>query len=172
MSLWLLIALVLTFQQGLTVIAVLVRAQQLHYSFWLISLVWLVVTSLQITIGYYLGKWVKVRFAGSKFENWLQKYVRKLEALIDQRGEKVALIFMAYLVLPFVPAFVAPWLGISFMSAFFFTLLGDLLWYAATWGYTLGAFQIISRVKEGLLIVIVLAFVIFLVSQFTKSKKA
>ena len=170
MSFWYLIALALTFQQGLTVIAVLVRAHQLNYSFWIISLIWLVVSSIQIVIGYYLGKWIKKRFAESKFEKWLQKYVQKLEDLINKRGERVALIFFAYLVLPIIPAFVAAWLDISFLSTFIFTLIGDFLWYMATWAYALGAFELLSRVKEGLIIVIVIAFLLVIITQF-KNKK-
>ena len=170
MSFWILITLALTFQQGLTVIAVLTRSHELHYSIVVISLIWLVVSSIEIFLGYFCGKWLKVYLANSRFEKRILTYVKKLEDLIDRRGEKVAMTFFSYFVFPFIPAFIGAWLDISFVSIFFCTLLGDFFWYVISWIYALGAVVLLSKVKMGLLIIIGVAIILVLVSHFAKRK--
>jgi membrane protein YqaA with SNARE-associated domain len=170
MSLWLLITLALTLQEGLSVLAVLLRAYQLQYSLWVIHAIWLAVTIIQITVAYHLGKWIQKRFKESKFERWAEKSAHKLETSIDKNGEKLALVLLSSIISPAIAAFLASWLEIPFSSIFVFTLLGDAFWYASTWATVLGAFQIISVAKYGLLIVIGLAIIFVLISHFRKNK--
>jgi membrane protein YqaA with SNARE-associated domain len=170
MSLWLLITAALTVQEGLSVLAVLLRAYQLHYSIWIISLIWLVVTTIQITIGYYLGRWVRKSFKSSRFEKWVEKYAHKLEKSIDKNGEKIGLILLSSIISPAVAGFVAPWLDISFGTVFLYALLGDLFWYASTWATVLGAEQILSGIKYGLLLLIAIAIVWVAFSHYRKNK--
>jgi membrane protein YqaA with SNARE-associated domain len=172
MSLWLLITIALTLQEGLSVLAVLVRAYQLHYSLWAIHAIWLAVTVIQISLAYYFGKWIQKKFKESKFERWAEKYAHKLEASIDKNGEKIALMLLSSIISPAIAAFLASWLEIPFSSVFVFALLGDAFWYASTWATVLGAFQIISIAKYGLLIVIGLAIIFVLISHFRKNRTA
>jgi membrane protein YqaA with SNARE-associated domain len=170
MYLWLLIALALTFQEGLSVLAVLLRAYQLHYSLWIIHAIWLAVTVAQITLAYHFGKWVQKRFARSRFEQWAEKSAQKLEKSIDKNGEKLALILLSSIISPAIAAFLASWLEIPFSNIFIFTLLGDCFWYASTWATVLGAFHILSIEKYGLLIVIGIAIIFVVISHFRKNK--
>ena len=170
MYLWLLITFALIVQEGLSTLAILLRAYQLHYSLWIISAIWLVVTSLQIWFGYYLGRWIKKRFADSKFEMWVDKYARKLEATIDKNGEKIGLLLVSSIISPAVAGFVGPWLDISFGNIFLFSLLGDLFWYVSTWATVLGAQELLTKARYGLLILIGIAIVYVLISHFLKKK--
>jgi FtsH-binding integral membrane protein len=170
MKLWLLIALVLTLQEGLTVLAVLVHAYQLHYSLIGITAVWLVVTVAQILFGYWLGKRIQRKFAGSKFELWVQKQAATLEKSIDKNGEKIALVLFASIISPGIGAFVASWLDISFVSIFFYSLLGDTFWYVSTIATVIGAEQILSKAKEGFFIVLVIVVIFVVISHFAKKK--
>ena len=170
MSFWLLLTLALTVQEGLSTIALLLRAAQLHYSIWIISAIWLAVTVIQIIAGYYLGKWIRKRFARSKFETWVEKQAHKLERSIDKKGEMLGIAVLSSVISPAIAAFLGAWLNISFVSIFFFSLLGDLFWYASSWAYALGAITLLSRVKEGLLILIAIAIVLVVISYSTKRK--
>lgn len=170
MKLWLLIALVLTLQEGLSVLAVLLKAYQLHYSFVGITAIWLLVTVLQIALGYFLGKRIQKRFAGSKFEVWINKHAHKLEKSIDKSGEKVALVLFASIISPGIGAFLASWLDISFPTIFLYSLLGDTFWYASTWATVLGAIQILSRLKEGLIVVLVVIVLVNVLPYLLKRK--
>jgi hypothetical protein len=170
MNFWLLIILTLTIQEGLSVLAVLLKAYQLHYSLWIIHVIWLVVTSVQIGIGYVLGKWLQKRYAGMKFERWVNKHAKRLETSIHKSGENVALMLLSSIISPFIAAFLAAWLDITFLNVFMFALLGDLFWYASTWAYVLGATAILAKAKYGLIIVLAIAFIFVLISQYRKSK--
>jgi membrane protein YqaA with SNARE-associated domain len=170
MSLWLLITAALTVQEGLSVLAVLLKAYQLHYSLWIIHLIWLSVTILQIVLAYFLGKWIQKRFAYSKLEVWIKKSVHKLEKSIDTNGEKIALVLLSSVLSPAIAAFAASWLEIPFGNVFIFTLLGDLFWYASTWATVLGAQQILLNAKYGLLILIGIGIIFVLISHFRKNK--
>ena len=170
MSLWILITIALTVQEGLSVLAVLLRAYQLHYSLWLIHGIWLFVTVAQIILAYYLGKWIQKKLTDSKFERWIKKSVHKLERSIDKNGERLALVLLSSIVSPALAAFVASWLEISFGNIFIFTLLGDLFWYASTWATVLGAQHFLSDAKYGLLALIFIAIIFVLISHFRKSK--
>ncbi len=170
MSLWILITIALTVQEGLSVLAVLLRAYQLHYSLWLIHLIWLCVTVAQIALAYFFGKWIQKTFASSKFERWVKKSVHKLERSIDKNGERLALILLSSIISPALAAFVASWLEISFGNIFIFTLLGDLFWYMSTWATVLGAQQLLANAKYGLLALILIAICFVLISHLKKSK--
>jgi membrane protein YqaA with SNARE-associated domain len=171
MSFWLLITLALILQEGLTTIAVLFKAEQLHYSLLAINAIWLSVTILQIVIAYRLGKWTQKKFAKSKFEQWVRKSAKRLEDSIDSRGEKIALFLFALVISPFVGAFLASWLDLSFSSIFLFTFLGDALWYGSEWATVLGLQELFARAKEiGLLLIILVVFVLLAVRMFKPKK--
>jgi hypothetical protein len=170
MSLWIFITIALTVQEGLSVLAVLLRAYQLHYSIWLIHGIWLCVTIAQITLAYFFGKWVQKSFEHSKFERWVKKSVHTLEKSIDKNGERIALMLLSSIISPALAAFVASWLEISFGNIFIFTLLGDLFWYTSTWATVLGAQQLLSNAKYGVLVLIFIVICFVLISHFRKSK--
>jgi membrane protein YqaA with SNARE-associated domain len=169
MSLWLLIISALTIQEGLSTDVILLEAVHAHYSLWLIHAIWLVVTVAQIYAGYYLGRWVRTRFANTKAERWFERSAQKLEESIGKRGEEMALVLASAIVSPAATAFLGAWLEISFTRILIFTLLGDFIWYVLTWVTVFGATQIISGLKYGLVIVCIIAVGWLLASRFQKS---
>jgi membrane protein YqaA with SNARE-associated domain len=169
MSLWLLIISALTVQEGLSTDAVLLEAVHAHYSVWIIHAIWLFVTVVQTLAGYFLGKWIRRRFADTKMERWFEKSARKLEASIGKQGEAVALVLGSAIVSPAATAFLAAWLDISLTKILAFVVLGDFIWYALTWVTVVGATTIISDLKYGVVIVFVIAVVWLIASRFRKS---
>ncbi len=151
-------------------LATLVRAEQLHYSFWIISLIWLGVTLLQIAFGYYVGKFIQKKSKGSKLERWAEKYAHKLEKSITKNGEKVALVLFSSAISPGIGAFLFSWLDISFVDIFAYSLLGDLLWYLSTLATVFGAVELLSKVRFGLSILVCIVVVMYLISYLRKRK--
>ena len=170
MSLWLLIILALTLQEGLSVLAILLRAYQLHYSLWVIHLIWFIATAVQITLAYYFGKWTQKSVTHSKFNRWTEKSVALFKKSVDKNGERIALVLLSTIISPALAAFFASWLEISFGNIFIFTLIGDLVWYISAWATVLGAFQILLIARYGLLVLIALVFIFVLISHFRKNK--
>jgi hypothetical protein len=172
MSFWLVIILTLVVQEGISTIAVLLRAEQLHYSLWAIHILWLVIASLEIAIAYRVGKLVQKSFADSKFERWVKTHVRNFEASIDKRGENVGLLLLSLIISPFVAAFLASWLDISFTNIFFFTLLGDGLWYASEWATVVGAQALLAQAKLVGLVILVVAGLAFTAFKYSRKKSS
>ncbi len=157
MQLWLLLAGVLTFQEPISSTYVILEAIRAHYPIILIHLLWLVITSLQVYLGYIFGKWVQKRFAASKFESWVARWTKKMGRLVGKNGERVALIFITILTLPVFTGFIASWLPISFWTILFFSILGDLVWYVSVWIGVYGANEFASSLQTTVLVIVVIS---------------
>jgi membrane protein YqaA with SNARE-associated domain len=172
MKLWQLLALALTVQEGVTTLALLYKAFQLHYSLWIISLVWFVVTVLQIWLGYLLGVYVKKKSSGSKFDHWVERQSKRLEASIHTSGEKLALAIFSNTISPALGAFFAAWLDLSFWNVMFYSFLGDLVWYLSTLATVFGLTKFFgtSNIKEAAIIIIIIFVVLVLITLFAKKR--
>jgi membrane protein YqaA with SNARE-associated domain len=171
MSLWLLLTLALLVQEGVTTTVLLLEAYQQHYPLILIHLIWLVVTVFQIYAGYYVGKWIQKRFAGTKFESWLKKSAHSLEKHIGASGESIALVLVSGIISPVVAALGASWLEISFTRVLIFAGIGDLLWYLSEWITILGLTKLISGAKVEIGVVAIGLIVVALLLQFVRKVK-
>jgi membrane protein YqaA with SNARE-associated domain len=172
MSLWLLLTATLLVQEGLSTTVLLLRAYQEHYPLIAIHLIWLVVTVLQIYIGYYLGRWIQKRFKGSKFELWLKKSAHSLEKYIGTSGQALALILVAGVVSPAIAALGASWLEITFTSVLIFALIGDFIWYVSEWATVFGVTHFFGNPVIEIVVVIVGGIIFAIAVQFAKKKKA
>jgi membrane protein YqaA with SNARE-associated domain len=170
MSFWFVIALTLTIQEGFSTIAVLVHAQQLHYSAWIITAIWAVATALQITIAYYLGKWIQQKFADSKFEDWIKEWSKKFESFAGKYGQQFVPFFLALIISPALGAFLVSWLDLSFVSVFVLTFLGDACWYVSDWAAALGAEALWVRAKEIAIVVFALVILGVIAFKFLRKK--
>ncbi len=174
MQLWLLLALALTVQEGVTTIALLYKAFQLHYSLLLITILWLVVTLLQIWLGYLFGTYVKKKAAGSKFDLWVERQAKRLEASIHKSGEKFALAVFSNTISPALGAFFAAWLDLSFGNVLLYSFIGDLLWYLSTLATVFGFSKLyagyLGNTNLGLLILVAILVLYFGARAFLKKK--
>lgn len=170
MSFWLIIAGTLFAQEGLLTLAVLLKAEQLHYSLLAIHAIWLIVTLFQIWLGYVIGKWIQKKFANSKFEIRLKKYAESLDHSIGKRGEAVALILMSGIVSPGLTALLGSWLNISFRNIVIFALIGDLIWYVSEWVTVIGATNIASLFRTSTLLILIGVIAIGLIVKIVRKK--
>jgi membrane protein YqaA with SNARE-associated domain len=170
MTLWLLLAATLLVQEGIATTAIFFKAYQEHYSVIIITVLWLVLTVGQIYLAYYLGVWMKRRWANTKWEKRMESFSKQLEDSIGKYGERLALVLGSFIVSPAVTAFVAPWLDISFGNVLIFALIGDLGWYLSEWFTVVGTLHYLLKFKQGTFIVIAVGLVISIGMRLLRKK--
>jgi hypothetical protein len=136
---WLILTIALIFQEVATAGAALLSAHENGLNPWLIHAIWFAATIGDIAIGYYLGKWIQLRFKNSKIDIWAKKWAVKIDRSIGKTGMKISLILLGIVMYPYLLAFVASWLpNLSLEDIFLYTTAGNLIWYIFEWATILG----------------------------------
>ena len=155
MPLWILIAGVLIPQEFASSAIVFIVALQKNFPIWEINLIWLCTTSLDMYVGYMLGKFTKEKLHGTRFFNWVERWIKKGRAELGPHGEKLSLSLLGIIDFPFVNAFIGAWIGLQFKMTFVLTLAGNFIWYLFLWGTVLGLSAFVSNPDIIILILIV-----------------
>jgi membrane protein YqaA with SNARE-associated domain len=129
MKLWFTIIITLLFQEIITTNAVLLNAYQQNVSMWLVFGVFILATTLIISAGFGLGKFIQKRFGSSKIVTYSEKKVKKLESVLGPKGTRFGLVFLGLVNFNHINGFLASWLSIPFKEALFYLFIGDLTWY-------------------------------------------
>ena len=138
MSLWLLLFIAFLPQEPVTSNALLLKVYQLHYNMWLIHLLFVVATVLDILVGYYLGLYLYKHFQKNKIAIYAKTKAEQFKKFASAQSLNFALFMYGPIIFP-ISAFIAPWLGISFWNAFIYLFVGDLIiWYGGEWLLVLG----------------------------------
>lgn len=133
MSLWLLLAADFVIQEPISSSVLLLAAYQEHYDLWLVSLLFLAMTSLDACVGYWLGLLLKRRFAASRFSAWLARKSERFGRIVGTRGKRMALLIWGPNLFPYT-ALITPWFGYSFTENLVLSIIGDtVLWYGSEW---------------------------------------
>ena len=74
---WLLVAGVLIPQEFASSAIVFIIALQNNFPIWEINLIWLCTTSLDMYVGFMLGKFTKERFYDTRFFRWVERWINK-----------------------------------------------------------------------------------------------
>jgi hypothetical protein len=136
---WIIITLALMVQELASSGAALLLSQKDGFNPWIIHAIWLAATTFDISIGFYLGKWIQREFKNSKVDRWAERWAVKIERAIGTTGTKISLAFLAFVTYPYAGAFAASWLpAISLVDVFIFTLIGNFFWYLFEWATVLG----------------------------------
>lgn len=138
MNIWLFVIVALFFQEPATTDAAFFQARQNHLNIWVIHLIYIVATLIDICVGYSLGKWLQKSTKESRFERFSSNWASKVERFIGRRGEKFVLILLGIINFPWLNAFLASWLRIPFRSVLLLIFIGNGIWYAIEWGINLG----------------------------------
>lgn len=171
MPLWLLIVSVLIPQEFATTAIVLVIAMQNNFPIWLINLIWLVTTSLDIYVGYMLGKITLEKSHGTRFYYWAERWIKKGRSRLGLRGEKFSLALLGIIDFPYINAFIGAWIGLPFNMAFLLTLAGNFIWFLFLWGTVLGLSAFVSNPDIIFLILIVAGILSHFLLKLSKSNK-
>jgi len=165
MKTWLLITLAVIIQEPASTDAAIFQARHLGLNLWIVNLIWLAATLVDIYLGYRIGKWIQKKYAGKKFVVVAEKLASKIENFIGRSGENFALILIGVINFPYLNAFLASWLPIRFRNAFVLILIGDAIYWAIEWGINIGVRTHVSDPHTALYIVIFLGLLFSVLSK-------
>jgi hypothetical protein len=166
---WLLVASVLIPQEFASSAIVFIIAVQNNFPIWEIHLIWLCITSLDMYVGYMLGKFTQEKFHGTRFFNWVERWIARGRAELGPHGEKLSLALLGIINFPFVNTFIGAWIGLPFNMAFLLTLAGNFVWYLFLWGTVLGLSSFISNPDIIILILVVAGILSHFLFKLSKS---
>ena len=171
MSLWILIAAVLIPQEFASSAIVFIIALQNNFPIWAINLIWLVTTSLDMYVGYMLGKFTREKFHGTRFFHWVERWVERGRGVLGMHGEKLSLALLGIIDFPYVNTFIGAWIGLPFNLSFLLTLAGNFIWFLFLWGTVLGLSAFVSNPDIIILILVVAGILSHFLLKFSRSNK-
>jgi hypothetical protein len=166
---WLLVASVLIPQEFASSAIVFIIALQNNFPIWEIHLIWLGITSLDMYVGYMLGKFTQEKLQGTRFFNWVERWIARGRAELGPHGEKLSLALFGVIDFPFVNTFIGAWIGLPFNMAFLLTLAGNFVWYLFLWGTVLGLSSFISNPDIIILTLVVAGILSHFLLKLSKS---
>jgi hypothetical protein len=156
-DLWLLLTLAFIIQEPISSSVILLQAYQSHYNIVLITLLFSVITIIEIIIGYYLGRWIEKKFGGKRPIAYLKKQVDAFSAFIGTYGKVIGLIVFAPLIFPISAIFV-PWFDVSLPEAIIYVFIGELIfWYAYEWLLVFGVHSFVTDSYWALFVILVVS---------------
>ena len=171
MPMWILVSAVLIPQEFASSAIVFIIALQNNFPIWAINLIWLSITSLDMYVGFMLGKFTQEKFNGTRFFHWVERWIKKGRNAIGIDGEKISLTLLGVINFPFVNTFIGAWIGLPLSTSFFLTLAGNFVWYLFLWGTVLGLSAFVSNPDIIILILLVVAILSHFLLRFSKSNK-
>lgn len=171
MPLWILVAAVLIPQEFASSAIVFIIALQHNFPIWAINLIWICTTSLDMYVGFMLGKFTREKMQGTRFFIWVERWIKKGHAALGLHGEKFSLALLGVIDFPFVNTFIGAWIGLPFNMAFLLTLAGNFVWYLFLWGTVLGLSSFISNPNIIILILLVAGILSHFLFKLSKANK-
>ena len=171
MPMWILVAGVLVPQEFASSAIVFIIALQNNFPIWEINLIWLCATSLDMYVGFMLGKFTKEKLHGTRFFKWAERWIEKGRASLGPYGEKMSLTLLGVIDFPFVNTFIGAWIGLPFNMTFFLTLAGNFVWFLFLWGTVLGLSAFVSNPDIIILTLLVAGILSHFLFKFSKSGK-
>lgn len=162
MKLWLFLLATFMLQELFSSAAVLTPLYAGHYSVWLIHLTFIIATILDISIGYYVGSYIKRNASSNRFVTFIEKKAARYKFL--SRGttrRRLALFLFGPPLFP-ITAFFAPLIGYTFYESFLILLLGEMtFWYGPEWLLILGLHTFIGSHLWVISIILIFVFWVY-----------
>jgi hypothetical protein len=147
MHIWLLVIGALFVQESISASLVILDAYRAGYSPILITMLWFSIALLEITVGFFVGTFIKQRYSHTGFEKWIEARIATVTETIGIQSEEVLLIALAFLS-PFVAGIVSSWITTRLRKILIFCMIGDFIWYIWVWLRVLGVNEFASSFKE------------------------
>ncbi len=162
MKMWLFLLGVLMLQDLFSSAAVLTPLYAGQYSVWLIHLTFIVATILDISIGYYVGNYIKKNASANRFVTFIEKKAERYKSLSKGTTRRRLALFIFGPPLFPVTAFFVPLLGFSFYESFSLLLLGEVtFWYGPEWLLILGMHTFLGSHLWMISILLILTFWVY-----------
>ncbi len=171
MKQWPLILLILIVQETVTLNGLLVKVHQGESSVWLITLIFMIITTVEIFIGYVAGVYAKERFNKGKVKVFADRWVRRFYAYIGKHGRRIYMILLGYFSFPYLNAFIMAWLNIPLIESFGYLFLGNMIFYLTSWLLVLGVMSVVPNPFAAFGAVIVLTILVTVAMRLYKARK-
>ena len=169
-KIWFLIIIALFIQEPASTDAAIFQVRNLHLNFWLVNLLWLIATFIDIYFGYKIGKWVQLKFKEKKIIKKSQKWASRIEDFVGKKGEKFALVLLGIINFPYLNSFLMSWTEIPFKNAFFLIFIGDVLYWSIEWGINIGVRGFFKDPHTALYIIVSMGLVFSVISKMVLNK--
>ena len=129
MNLWLPIIAAMALQEFFTENVVFINAHRLGYSIWIIFALFILITSITISAGFFLGKCVQMIFKSSKLVSHIEKRTQRYSKALGARGGYAALLILGLANFSYVSAFLVSWFAFSFLEVYCCLFIGASFWF-------------------------------------------
>ncbi|MEI6352773.1 MAG: hypothetical protein WCO35_02450 [Candidatus Nomurabacteria bacterium] len=141
-----------------------------HLNLFLINILFVLLSVLDITVAYFLGKYLQKRFSHKKIIIKSKTIASKLENFIGKKGEFFSLILIGIINTPYLDSFLASWLNIKFKKVLTLVLIGDVIWWCISWYINIKVRQNVSNPYAALYVVVFIALIITIFSRYILKK--
>ena len=171
MIFWIFATIALIVQETVTTSAILMFSRTVNNSVATLTIIFLLVTSIQILIFHKLGKTIQEKGKSILIIHFVNQYLSRVGTFIEKRGSKLFLFIMAASIFPpSLTSFISSWLNLSFPQKFLWIMLGDFIWYSISWLLVVGAISV-TRNPQSEIFHVVLMAIIYVILQRYVSKK-
>ena len=158
------------FQEPISSSAILLYVYQNGASIWTIHFLFLLATSIDIVIGYFLGKLIFQKYHDSKIGKYISMWVKKMEVYQKSKSSRFILFIIAIAVFP-VSSLFMPWFRISLARSFVLLLIGEIVfWYSITWLTVLGVNDSVVNPAHAIIAVVIVSVCLNVVFNFFRRK--
>lgn len=168
---WLFIIFALVTQEVISLNTVILEVHRYNFHVGLIHILFMAATALDIIVGFTFGTYAKKHLTNKKLVAFAEKWSARFYTLVGKKGKWVALIILGNFSFPYINAFIAPWLNLSFIESFIFIFIGNMIWYATVWLFVLGVVSVVPNPLTGLFVIIAIVILVMLFAKkFTTPK--
>ena len=101
-----------------------------------------------------MGKWTQRIFKETRFGKWAEKWAIRVENFIGKNGEHFAIILLGVINFPWLNAFIASWLKLTFKNIFILIFIGDAIYWATAWAINIGVRNYVADPHLALYVVV------------------
>lgn len=168
MNKWIFILVALFVQQSVMLNGVLLHFYQAHHLIWLIHILFVTATCLDIFIGYFIGTHTRKLLIKNRVVMFVHRMVDHLHNYVGKREQHLALFLLGCFSFPHINGFVAAWARIPLKRAFWMLFLGNVVGYVVYWLLIIGVMAFIPNPWIAFGLVIILVYIIVFILEKTR----
>ena len=170
MKTWIFVISTLFVQEATSTNAAIYLIRDQHLNLWIINIIWILATAIDILVGYALGKWMQRRLKKTKLIKWSEGWTKRIEDFIGRSGECFVIIFLGVINFPYLNSFLMSGIRFSFKNIFIFTFIGEAIFWGIEWLINISANRYFSDPHTVLYIVIGFGLLFSVVSKMVLTK--
>lgn len=167
---WLFVIACLFIQEPTSTDAAIFLVRQNHLNLWVVNVIWLAATIIDIVVGYLVGKWIQRAFQSTRLVAWSKQWAEKIEQFIGKSGERFVVILLGVINFPYLNAFLFSWLRLSFKNLFVLLLIGNAIYWLIEWGINIGVRSAVADPHMALYVIVAVGLLFSVISKALLNK--